>query len=160
MALSRKEPTVKAKFSISSWALQLSQPFIQLTSSCSSSSVSPTVPLVTFSVCAEGGKLDHRVEARIPKDQRANAHSDPTGNVRAGSGSPTAGVAVHLAQAPWSDKVEALVFCGGHKPFGESNGGGSTPAPQKMHVKSCPQFEEFYVSLETHKPQLGSPILE
>lgn len=70
MALSRKEPTVKAKFSISSWALQLSQPFIQLTSSCSSSAVSPIVPLVTFSVCAEGGKPGHRVVAGIPEDER------------------------------------------------------------------------------------------
>lgn len=50
MALSRKEPTVKAKFSISSWAWQLSQPFIQLTSSCPGSAVLSTVPLVTFSV--------------------------------------------------------------------------------------------------------------
>lgn len=49
MALSRKEPTVKAKFSISSWAWQLSQPFIQLTSSCPGSAVLPAVPLVTFS---------------------------------------------------------------------------------------------------------------
>ena len=55
MALSRKEPTVKAKFSISSWALQLSQPFIRLTSSCSSSAVAPTVTLVTFSVCRGRG---------------------------------------------------------------------------------------------------------
>lgn len=69
MALSRKEPTVKAKLSISSWALQLSQPFIQLTISCSSSAVPPTVPLVTFSVCVEGGNSDHRVIAEIPKDQ-------------------------------------------------------------------------------------------
>jgi len=51
MALSRKEPTVKAKFSISSWALQVSQPFIQVISSCSccGSAVPPTVPLVTIS---------------------------------------------------------------------------------------------------------------
>ncbi len=33
MADSRKEPTVKARFSISSWSLQMGQPFI---SSCSS----------------------------------------------------------------------------------------------------------------------------
>lgn len=68
MALSRKEPTVKAKFSISSWALQLSQPFIQLTSS--SCPDSPAVPLVTFSVCAEREKPDHRVMAGIPRDRR------------------------------------------------------------------------------------------
>lgn len=63
IALSRKEPTVKAKFSISSWALQLSQPFTQLTSSGSSS-----VLLVTFSVCIEARKPDHRVMAGVPKD--------------------------------------------------------------------------------------------
>ena len=55
MALSRKEPTVKAKFSISSWALQLSQPFIRLTSSGSGSAVAPIVMLVTFSVCRGRG---------------------------------------------------------------------------------------------------------
>lgn len=49
MALSRKEPTVKAKFRISSWALQLSQPFIQLTSSCSGTVVPPIVALEMFS---------------------------------------------------------------------------------------------------------------
>lgn len=55
MALSRKEPTVNAKLSISSWAWQLSQPFIQLISSdsCSGSAVPPTVPLVAISVCVE-----------------------------------------------------------------------------------------------------------
>lgn len=53
MALSRKEPTVNAKFRISSWALQLSQPFTRLTSSSSGSAVLPTVPLVTFSVCTK-----------------------------------------------------------------------------------------------------------
>lgn len=87
MALSRKEPTVKAKFSISSWALQLSQPFIQLTSS--SCSDSPAVPLVTFSVSAEGEKPDHRVMAGVPKDQRGRCtFSHPTGNSRVVSGPP------------------------------------------------------------------------
>lgn len=72
MALSRKEPTVKAKFSISSWALQLSQPFIQVTSSsCPGFAMSPTVLLVTFSVCAKREKPDHRVIARILNYQRA-----------------------------------------------------------------------------------------
>lgn len=66
MALSRKEPTVNAKFRISSWALQLSQPFTRLTSSCSGSAVLPTVPLVTFSVCT---KKEDMVGIRRPKRQ-------------------------------------------------------------------------------------------
>lgn len=82
MALSRKEPTVNAKFRISSWALQLSQPFTRLTSSCSGSAVLPTVPLVTFSVYKEGGYGRH---LRRPKRQmilqnfatkKAKAHSE------------------------------------------------------------------------------------
>ena len=46
----------------------------------------------------------------FPKIRGADVYSDPTGNVRAGCGYPQAGLAVHLAQAPWSNNVEALVF--------------------------------------------------
>lgn len=79
IALSRKEPTVNAKLSISSWALQLRQTFIKLISSdsCSGSAVPPTVALVTVSVCVEGGILDHRVEAGIPKDRRGSCTFRP-----------------------------------------------------------------------------------
>lgn len=35
MADSRKDPMVKARFSISSWSLQMGQPFISRYSSCS-----------------------------------------------------------------------------------------------------------------------------
>lgn len=38
MADKRKEPTVKARFSISSWSLQMGQPFISRYSSASDSS--------------------------------------------------------------------------------------------------------------------------
>lgn len=112
MALSRKEPTVKAKFSISSWALQLSQPFIQLISSCScsGSAVPPTVPLVTISVCVEGGKLDHRVEAGIPKDQRDRCTFRRHWKCQGWLWLPQAGLAIHLAQDPWSGNAETLVF--------------------------------------------------
>lgn len=160
MALSRKEPTVKAKFSISSWALQLSQPFIQLISSCScsGSAVPPTVPLVTISVCVEGGKLDHRVEAGIPKDQRDRCTFRRHWKCQGWLWLPQAGLAIHLAQDPWSDNAEALIFCGGRKPSGESNKGSYVPRPQKMHTKACPQFWGFLCPL--HEPQGGIPILE
>jgi hypothetical protein len=100
MALSRKEPTVKAKFRISSWALQLSHPFIQLTSSCSGSVVPPTVPLVTFSVCVEERNMEG-----IPKDQRGRCASvTPVGMPELPlsllkAPVTTAGLDVHLAQA-------------------------------------------------------------
>ena len=44
MALSRKEPTVKARFSISSWSLQMVQPFICRNSSSSFTWLSSTPP--------------------------------------------------------------------------------------------------------------------
>lgn len=49
MADSRKEPTVKARFSISSWSLQMVQPFISRYSSAGSNDVSERLRLELLS---------------------------------------------------------------------------------------------------------------
>lgn len=57
MADSRKEPTVKARFSISSWSLQMVQPFISRYSSAGSNDVSERLRLELLSErWQQGGK--------------------------------------------------------------------------------------------------------
>lgn len=66
---------------------------------------------------------------------------------------------MHLAPAPWSSNTEALIFCRGRKPSGDSNKGIYALPPPKMHTKACPQFQGFPVSLEAHmSPSLRFPF--
>lgn len=54
MADSRKEPTVKARFSISSWSLQICQPFISRYSSASDTSASDVLDRLKLELLLSG----------------------------------------------------------------------------------------------------------
>lgn len=151
MALSRKEPTVKAKFSISSWAWQLSQPFTQLTSS--SCPDSPAVPLVTFSVSAERERPDHRVTAGSPQGQRGRctfSHSTGNGRLVSGppedSGSPTAGLDVHVPKPP--GMIMQRFFGGDTDPLVNPTEKAMLPRLRKCTQSLTHKFSGFMCPLE------------